>query len=121
VKAVLRPQWNDGYGGRRAEANRKAENILPPRRCRRMNIVETFEGQPPAQSPSPTQNRIDTSSPTPRIPQRTDDRLRLQPRAGTPGQCPHEVAYPPSTDANASPPRIVAIKKSRPHRFRRKR
>jgi hypothetical protein len=49
----------------RAEADSEAENILPARRCPccggRMIIVETFEGPRPAQSPSPTRIRIDTS------------------------------------------------------------
>ena len=49
----------------RAEADSEAENILPTRRCPccggRMIIVETFEGPRPAQSPSPTRIRIDTS------------------------------------------------------------
>ena len=49
----------------RAEADSKAENILPTRRCPccggRMIIVETFEGPRPAQSPLPSRIRIDTS------------------------------------------------------------
>jgi hypothetical protein len=48
-----------------AEADSEAEHILPARRCPccggRMIIVETFEGPRPAQSPSPSPIRIDTS------------------------------------------------------------
>ena len=49
----------------RAEADSRAENIPPTRRCPccggRMIITETFEGARPAQSPLPTRIRIDTS------------------------------------------------------------
>src|ERR1700741_623861 len=52
------------------------------------------------------------------MPSRTVDRLRLRPRAGTRARRPREVACPPSTDANVSLPRIVAIENGR-RRFRR--
>jgi hypothetical protein len=49
----------------RAEADSEAENIPPTRRCPccggRMIIIETFERPRPAQSPSPSRIRIDTS------------------------------------------------------------
>ena len=55
-----------------------------------------------------------------RIPPRTVDHLRLQPRAGTRARRPREVASPPATEANASLPRIVAIENGQRRRFRRR-
>jgi hypothetical protein len=49
----------------RTEADSQGEDVAPARRCPccggRMIIVETFEGQRPSRSPSPTRIRIDTS------------------------------------------------------------
>src|SRR5208337_1180623 len=95
------------------EADSRAEDVSPARRCPccggRMIVVETFEGPHPWRSPSP------------RIPPRTVDRLRLQPRAGTRAQRPSEVARPLATEANASLLPIVAIENGQRRRFRRSR